>query len=380
MKKIPILLGLVLLFMPKTTVFATIEDTLYSKGAVLIEKDSQRILYERKADQPLAMASTTKIMTCILALEKGQLDDVVSVSRRAAQAPKVKLFLETEEKQYLGDLLYSLMLESHNDSAVAIAEHIGGSVETFCEMMTEKAKSIGAKQTSFETPNGLDGKKHYATPHDMALITAYALENPKFIEIVTTLDKHIPSQPLEGSKPHNLINKNRFLREYPGAIGVKTGYTSQAGHCFVGAATRDDMTLIGVAFGAGWGANGRVRKYTDVKKMMNYGFDHYQKYTLVDCETGLDSLQVHKGKQDQIQIKYKDTITLPLTKEEKERIQIETTYLEDLEAPIEKQQKVGEVKVILEGEVLSHTDIVAIEDIPRSNLIDTIKKIFKKTS
>ena len=203
------------------------------------------------------------------------------------RSPKVKLGLQVDEKQTLGDLLYSLMLESHNDSAVAIAEHVGGTVEQFCVMMTEKAHELGATHTCFETPNGLDSENHYSTPYDMAVIAAYAVDNPKFIEITNTLEKQIPTEPLEGSKTHSLINKNRFIREYNGAIAVKTGFTGKAGHCFVGAVDKNNMTLIGGALGAGNDSNAKVRKYTDVKKMMNFGYSNFAKYRII--QEGLEA-------------------------------------------------------------------------------------------
>ena len=174
MNKTILSLGLILCLSFSQVVYAnTALPKVKAKGAVLIEQDSGRVLYEQNAYAPLPMASTTKIMTCILTLEKGKLDDIVVTSKRASVAPPVKLKLKVGEQQRLGDLLYALMLQSDNDVAVAIAEHIGGSVEGFCEMMTEKAKEIGAQHTSFKTPNGLDAEGHYASAYDMALIGAY---------------------------------------------------------------------------------------------------------------------------------------------------------------------------------------------------------------
>ena len=201
-----------------------------------------------------------------------QLDDIVTTSKRASGAPPVKLHLKVGEKQRLGDLLYALMLQSDNDVAVAVAEHIGGSVEHFCEMMTEKAKAIGAEHTSFKTPNGLDAEGHYASAYDMALIGAYALKNPEFVKIVTTTNITIPTIPTENSRRHDLQNKNRFIYAYQGSNGIKTGFTGKAGHCFVGGAVKKDMQLVAVALGSGWGNSGKTQKYTDVINMMDYGF------------------------------------------------------------------------------------------------------------
>ena len=352
--------------------------TIYSKGSVLIEKDSKRILYEKNAHEPLPMASTTKIMTCILAIESGKLDDIVTVSKNASRAPKVKLNLQTGEKQRLGDLLYSLMLESHNDTAVAIAEHIGGSVENFCQLMSEKAREIGATHTNFETPNGLDGENHYASPYDMALITAYALSNPEFVKIITTPEMTIPSVSIEGSKPHSLINKNRFLSQYQGAEGVKTGFTSKAGHCFVGAAKKDGMELIGVALGAGWNKDGKSRKYTDVIKLMNYGFNNYKKYKMVEQDQDMGEIKVVKGKEEQLGVHVKDTIILPLSESEKDSVTLKKTLPNEVNAPIQKDQVIGKIEVVCGDKILKKTELLANRNVDKSTLIDKIKKLFNK--
>ncbi|MEF9958496.1 MAG: D-alanyl-D-alanine carboxypeptidase family protein [Niameybacter sp.] len=350
--------------------------TIYSKGSVLIEKDSKRVLYEQNAHAPLAMASTTKIMTCIVAIESGKLDEIVTVSGKAARAPKVKLNLATGEKQRLGDLLYSLMLESHNDTAVAIAEHVGGTVEGFCEMMTNKAREIGTEATCFETPNGLDGDNHHATAYDMALIAAYALENPEFVKIINTSEISIPTEAVEGSKPHHLMNKNRFLSQYEGAEGVKTGFTSKAGHCFVGAAKQGGMELVGVALGAGWNAKGKSRKYTDVIKLMNYGFDNYKKYKVLDDETIYGEVPVQKGKQEQVEVYAKEEIVLPLSAEEKAKVEIKKTLPSELMAPVLENQVVGKLEVVCGNTILEKTDLLANRSIARATLMDKIKKLF----
>ncbi len=352
-------------------------ETLYSRGNILIDKESKRILYERHGKDKMPMASTTKIMTCILALEQGKLDDVVTASARASKAPKVKLGLKVDEKQRLGDLLYSLMMESHNDTAVAIAEHIGGSVEAFCAMMTEKAHALGAVNTCFETPNGLDSENHYATPYDMALITAYALDNPQFLEIISTLDKQIPTEPLEGSATHQLVNKNRFIREYTGALGVKTGYTSKAGHCFVGASQRNDMTLIGVALGAGCDKAAKTRKYTDVKKMMNYGYANYHPYQITEQDTSAGEIAVVDGKVPSVTAIYKETLVLPLNEAEKTSVQIKVNLPQVLSAPVEAGTVIGDAQVVCGNQVLTTTQLVAKEAIAKQTFIDKIKKFFK---
>ena len=369
---------LITLLLSSSLYASEVPGTIYSKGSVLIEKESKRVLYEKNAHEKMAMASTTKIMTCIVAIEAGKLDEIVTVSGKAARAPKVKLNLKTGEKQKLGDLLYSLMLESHNDTAVAIAEHVGGSVEEFCAMMTEKAKAIGAENTCFETPNGLDGQAHYSTPYDMALIAAYALDNPEFVKIINTPQIEIPTTQVEGSKKHTLINKNRFLSQYEGAEGVKTGYTSKAGHCFVGAVKKEDMELIGVALGAGWDSKGKSRKYTDVIKLMNYGYNNYKKYKVLDKGEEKGSVKVTNGKVEDVTLYVDEIVILPLTEHEKETIELKKTVTDELQAPIDENQVVGKVEVICDGKVLKKVDLLAGQKVDKANLLDKLKRFFQK--
>ena len=372
-------LSLLIMLLLSCSLYANeVPGTIYSKGSVLIEKDSKRVLYEKNAHEKMSMASTTKIMTCIVAIESGKLDEIVTVSGRAARAPKVKLNLKKGEKQKLGDLLYSLMLESHNDTAVAIAEHVGGSVEAFCAMMTEKAKSLGAENTCFETPNGLDSESHYSTPYDMALIAAYALDNPEFVKIINTPQIDIPTTQFEGSVQHTLTNKNRFLSQYEGAKGVKTGYTSKAGHCFVGAAEKDDMELIGVALGAGWDSKGKSRKYTDVIKLMNYGYNNYKKYKVLDEGEEKGSIKVINGKVDDVKCYVDETIILPLTEQEKETIELKKTVKDEIEAPIQENQVVGKIEVVCDGQILKKVDLLTHQKVDKATLLDKIKKFFEK--
>ncbi|OON95577.1 MAG: hypothetical protein ATN36_07805 [Epulopiscium sp. Nele67-Bin005] len=367
-------LFLLTLVIGATPIFADSSvGTLGAKGAILVEPESKRILYSVHGEEPLPMASTTKIMTCILVLEKGNLDDIVTVSKQASQAPPVKLKLKAGEKQKLGDLLYSLMLESHNDTSVAIAEHVGGSVEEFCNMMTEMAHSIGATQSSFKTPNGLDAEGHYASPYDLAIIAGYALENPKFVEIINTPNKTIPSEALEGSYRHDLQNKNRFLSMVSGANGVKTGYTSKAGHCFVGAAKRDDMQLIGVALG-NFGNSGKSRKYTDVQKMIEYGFKNFKPYVIIDNNQILDTIAVTYGKSKDVKLVAQEQLKIPLTKEEVEKVKLSITKPDAMEAPIKKDQEIGRVDIVLDGLVLGTTPLYAESDVAKMTLLERFKE------
>ncbi len=379
MKKVILALGLTAIFSLAQVTYASSDlPKVKAKGAVLIEQESKRILYEQNAEASLPMASTTKIMTCILALEKGNLEDIVITSNRAAKAPPVKLKLKVGEKQRLGDLLYALMLQSDNDVAVAIAEHIGGSVEAFCEMMTQKAQSIGAVHTSFKTPNGLDAEGHYSTAYDMALIGAYALENPEFVKIVTTTNISIPTVKTEGSVRHDLQNKNRFIYSYEGANGIKTGFTNKAGHCFVGGAKKNEMQLVAAALGSGWGKNGKTQKYTDVMQMMTYGFKNYEKVQLVEPNDQVDTVPVEKALVEQVNVSCKDKVVMPLTKQEKDKVYLKKVLPTMIVAPIKEGQVIGEIQVICDNVTLAKAPLYASETIKKATLLDYIKDWLKK--
>ena len=379
MKKVIIALGLTAIFSLAQVTYAHSDlPKVKAKGAVLIEQESKRILYEQNSEVSLPMASTTKIMTCVLALEKGNLEDIVVTSNRAAKAPPVKLKLKVGEKQRLGDLLYALMLQSDNDVAVAIAEHIGGSVEAFCDMMTEKAQSIGAVHTSFKTPNGLDAEGHYSSAYDMALIGAYALENPEFVKIVTTTTISIPTVKTEGSIRHDLQNKNRFIYSYEGANGIKTGFTNKAGHCFVGGAKKNDMQLVAAALGSGWGKNGKTQKYTDVIQMMTYGFKNYEKVELLAPNHQMETVPVEKALVHQMSVGCKDKVVMPLTKQEKDKVYIKKVLPTVIEAPIKEGQVIGEIQVICDNATLAKVPLYATETIKKATLFDYIKEWLKK--
>ena len=250
---------------------------LYAMSAVLIDAANDRILYQKDAFKVMPMASTTKIMTAILALENGNPDDIVTVSKRAASMPKVRLGMREGEQFYLKDLLNSLMLESHNDSAVAIAEHIGGSMEGFADMMNAKAKELNCENTYFITPNGLDAEKdgniHSTTAYDLAKIAAYAIQNRDFLNLVTTRSAQFCE--LGEGRSFSVYNRDRFLDMMDGALGVKTGFTNKAGYCFVGAVDRDGKKLVSVVLACGWPPH-KNYKWEDTAALMNYGLDNYE--------------------------------------------------------------------------------------------------------
>ena len=352
-----IILILIILFcFPFNVLASENQPEVYAQGAVLMEYETGRVLWQKNMNEELPMASTTKIMTAILALESGKLDDVTEASAKAAAAPKVHMGLSKGEKHRLYDLLYPLMLMSANDSAVVIAEHIGGSVEGFADMMNSKAREIGAVHTEFVTPNGLDKDNHHSTAYDMALISRYALGNDEFVKIINTPSITIPLKNGD-EKSYSLYNKNRLLNEYDGAIGVKTGFTGKAGNCFVGAAKRDGMELITVVLASGWGSAGKERKWSDTKAMLNYGFDNFKKVKIMDAGMDMGKVQVLYSKEGFVNTKTAGEGYAYLSDEEIKGLKTVYDLKESVEAPVNINDVLGKAEVYTaQGEKLFETD------------------------
>lgn len=320
-------------------------DTLYAKYALLMDSDNGRVLFEKNGHEKAPMASTTKIMTLIVALENANPDDLVTVSSYAASMPDVQLNIRSGEQYRLIDLMYSLMLESHNDSAVAIAEHVGGSVEGFAELMNNKANELGAYDTHFVTPNGLDAKEHYTTAYDLALIASYAIKNPKFCEIIATHSYQFHEQ--STGRAFSVNNKDRFLTSYPGAIGIKTGFTGNAGYCFVGAANRDDKHLVSVVLASGWPPH-KSYKWKDTTKLMDYGFNNYS----MTCVLGKGNVLGEVTVTDSIEggsIKAYSDEDVSLLVNENEGIHYDIKLPESLKAPVSAGETVGTVDIYIDN-------------------------------
>ena len=315
---------------------------LNSLSALLMDAENNRVLYELNGYQEMPMASTTKIMTCIIALEEGNLEDVVTVSSYAAKMPDVQLNIRAGEQYYLKDLMYSLMLESHNDVAVAIAEHIGGSVEGFATMMNDKARALECNNTNFVTPNGLDAEGHYTSARDLAIISSYAIKNKDFIDITNTSTHQFKE--LKKGRSFSVSNKNKFLYMMDGAIGIKTGFTGKAGYCFVGAIKRLDRTLISVVLGCGWPPSKNL-KWTDTKRLMTYGIENYDKKQIFE-EVELDPVFVDNGQTSHIGLTLEGDLSLLLRDDEK--VRIEYNIPNELSAPQDEGNTVGSVKYYID--------------------------------
>ncbi len=344
---------------------------LYARSAVLMDAESGRVLFGKEADAVRPMASTTKIMTCILALEKGNPEDSVKVSELAARQPKVNLGMRASETYRLEDLLYSLMLESHNDTAVAVAEHIGGSVEEFARMMNEKAREIGCRHTHYITPNGLDAQDeegvHSTTAADLASVMKYCIRDSEkkeeFLKITQTQTHTFSDE--TGARSFTCSNHNAFLGMMDGALSGKTGFTGDAGYCYVGALRRDDRTFIVALLACGW-PNNKSYKWSDTKKLMNYGLEHYH-YQNVWQETELSDLPVTKGIPDGGALSGKSTVGLEIRDapekwnvllSDSETVTRSVEVEEQEHAPVKKGKEAGRILYRLNGEIIGEWKIV----------------------
>jgi len=375
-----VIMGLILIsvMMVNNIVFASeeIKMNLHAKGAIVVENKSGRILYGQHYDEQMAMASTTKIMTCIIALENCDLNEIVQVSKLATKAPPVKLYIKEGEKYCLEDLLYALMLQSSNDVAIAIAEHVGGSVENFCDMMTSKAHELGAKDTSFKTPNGLDADGHYTTARNLALIAIYAMKNDKFVEIINTKNKTISSR--DGSKKqHNLVNKNSFLFAYSDSNGIKTGFTSKAGYCYVGSACKNNMNLISVVLASGWPPH-KTFKFDDTRKLLDYGFNNFEMKVIPDQSFSVKNIKVIDGQNDNVSC-YIEKITKDIPLSKQDQISYDINIMDEIQAPVIKGDIVGSVKVYLNNENIYSMPIKTTEEVKKIDFIFNLKKIIDIT-
>lgn len=390
-----VLLG-IFLFIPPSAALAgdgeavLDENKLYARSAVLMDADSGRILYEKDGHNKMPMASTTKIMTCILTLESGKTEEIAEISSYASSMPKVRLGMREGEHYRIKDLLYSLMLESHNDSAVAIAEHVGGSVEGFAEMMNKKAAELGCNDTFFITPNGLDAQKEIETPEgsvtevhsttaaDLAKIMSYCIvHSPKkneFLEITRTpfhsfssLKVKEDGEAVSGGRNFSCNNHNAFLSMMEGALSGKTGFTGKAGYCYVGSLKRDDRTFVVALLACGW-PNNKTYKWADTRKLMEYGLSSFEKKDFSKLSVNKDCLKdipvamaatEHLFESADTGVEISDKTPAPVMLLKKgEEIQVSFQVEKSLAAPVEKGRRVGKIEYRLGDTVYWERELV----------------------
>ncbi len=327
-----------------------------AKAAVLIEQQTGTVMYAQNETAPLPMASTTKVMTALLTLEYGRLDEVVTTGRNAFGVPGTSIYLALGEKLTLEQMLYGLMLASGNDAAVAIAEYIGGSVDAFCKKMTERAAELGCRDTVFMTPHGLPNKVHHTTAYDLALIAREAMKYPLFRKIVSTQRATIPWEGRTYSRILN--NKNRLLSTYEGATGIKTGYTKAAGRCLVFGAERDGLEVVGVVLSCpNW--------FDEAAKVMDYGFANYRYVLMLADGEQVRSLPVAGGEEKEVSVVLHGDLAAPVQGEEWP--QMEFDLPDSLAAGFSKGDVVGAARLSINGRVLVEQPLVAANGVaPRT--------------
>lgn len=365
-------------------------ETLYARSAVLMDADSGRILFEKNGEERLANASTTKILTCILALEKGEPEETVTFSEEAVRQPEVHLGASKGEIFYLEDLLYSLMLESHNDTAVAVAEAISGSTAAFAEEMNQKAKEIGCTETHFVSPNGLDWEDedgpHETTAGDLARLLRYCIrQSPKkeeFLKITRTGEKSFSN--LSGTRTYSCTNHNAFLSMMDGALTGKTGFTGKAGYCYTGALSDGDRTFIIALLACGW-PNNKTYKWSDARALFSYGLSAYR-YDRIELPGGFGAVSVKEGVLPGQAIDEKAEVAL-LSAGEKEfrlllsgqdEVKWKVTLPKILEAPVVEGEQEGEAVLLLNGETIASCPVIAGKTVEKKDFTWCFLKIFEQ--
>ena len=354
---------------------------LYALSAVLMDGDSGRVLYEKNGETPLANASTTKVLTCIVALESAPGDDYVQVSQNAVSQSEVKLGLQKGEQYYLEDLLYSLMLKSHNDTAVAIA------VEGFARMLNRKAKQIGCEDTYFITPNGLDAEdengKHHTTAKDLALIMRYAIRNRTFRHIAQTRDYTFSE--ITGKRTFSVHNTNALLDRMEGVLAGKTGYTSQAGYCYVCAWEKEGRTFIVSLLGCGW-PNHKNYKWSDTEKLLTFG-DYNFDYKTYWQEPQTKRVLVTDGAADnreigvEVYLRGKCSVTAEDRKKEillrkGETVTCRTEIPSKVTAPVLAGAKLGRIAYYLDGKLIDAYPVYAEKSVEKISFKWYAEKVF----
>ena len=343
-------------------------ENLYARSAVLMDADTGRILFGKNDNEVMPMASTTKIMTLLVTLEHADLDEIVEVSARAASMPDVQLHIREGERYRLQDLCYSLMLESHNDSAVAIAEHVGGTVEGFAAMMNQKAKHLGCYHTYFITPNGLDAEdehgKHSTTARDLARIMRCCIKNETFLSI--TREPSWTFTDMDGNRSFTVQNKNAFLQMMEGALTGKTGFTNEAGYCYVGALERGEKRLITVVLACGW-PNHKTWKWMDTKALMNYGLEDYHKETVGSDRMALEPVSVIDGQKEKVEILTDAALEDFLLKEDDE-FTMEVLVPDILKAPVQAGELVGSVVYYINGQIVDLFPVYTASEVKKIDL------------
>lgn len=322
-----------------------------AKSALLYSPETDTVLYSKSPHKRMAMASTTKIMSAIIAIENGNLDSTVLVDDAAVGVEGSSIYIEKGESFKMLDLIYAMMLQSANDAASAIALHISGSIEGFAELMNQKCIELGLKNTNFTNPHGLDSKYHYTSAYDLGMITAYALKNPIFKEIVSTYKKEIESS----SKTRLLVNHNKLLKLCEGSIGVKTGFTKKSGRSLVGACMRDDTMLISVTINA-------PDDWNDHRQMFDYGFSMLERQSLASIGQYSYRIPVLNSEDKFLNIRNTEELSV-LTVKDGSTIKTQILLPKYLVAPIKSGDTVGYVVFLRKDKEIGRIELISEKDV-----------------
>ena len=347
---------------------------LNSREAIIIDKKSKRIIYGKNENKRVAMASTTKIMTAIIVLENANLNDEVIVSAKAAGIGGSRLGLKKNDKITVMNLLFGLMLCSGNDAAIALAEHVAGSVESFADKMNEKAKDLKLQNTHFVTPHGLDNPEHYTTAYELAIIADYAMDNEEFTKIVGTKNATV----IINGYSKNIKNTNELLGYLQGVKGVKTGFTNNAGRCLVTCTNRNGFEIIAVVLGA----DTKKFRTEDSIKLIEYTYKNYSQVNITETinskfsewkKMNENRIIIEKTKNNSnLNLQYEDIKNkcIPLKLTDLDKIEVEIKFLTFLKAPVECNTVLGTMKIILNSEVIETVNIVNKQKVEKKNKID----------
>lgn len=352
--------------------------TIKADSAILMDAKTGQVLWEKKMHKRLAPASTTKILTAIIAIEQGRLEADVKVSPKAAATRGSSMYLYPGQTLALRELLEGLMLRSGNDAAVAIAEHIAGSTEEFARMMNHKALQIGALDSQFVNPNGLSATGHYSSAHDLAAIARYALTNPVFAEIVRTRETSIDWLDRRGKEQEKTIrNTNKLLWMFADADGIKTGTTNEAGPCLVSSATRDGQKLITVVLHD-------HERWSDSMRLLQYGFQNFDLVEYAEDGQVLASLPVLNGLFPEVSARLAGTAAVAVRTDDVAVTTVEVDLPERVRAPIFKGQKLGEVIFYTREKAIKIVDIVADREVEEKTvsrlLLNQLTNLFRRLS
>ena len=356
------------------------EPKLNSRSAVIYDRKSKKVIWGKKENERRPMASTTKIMTAIVVLENANLDDTVTVSKKAAGTGGSRLGLKTGDKITINNLLYGLLLVSGNDAAVALAEHVSGSVESFAEKMNQKAEEMNLEDTHFIVPHGLDMENHYTTALELAEMADYAMNNKKFAQIVNTKNITISIN----GRSKSLKNTNELLGNLNGVNGVKTGFTNGANRCLVTSVNRDGMNIITVVLGA----DTKKDRTNDSVKLIEYAYKNYTIYNLEDIinekyqewkNINEKRINIVQGKNDYISTRLDkiDNYYIPIKKQDMNNVKVEIYSLKEMEAPIYENDYIGKLIIYNGEEKIEELCIRSNVSIERLTFLDYFYSLLK---